>query len=219
MPTCWAICDCVNPSKKRRWRIVRSRSSRTRNPGASTARDAHGPALVAEVALDLPDDVRRRVSGQLDTPVDVETVDRLDQPDRADLDEVIELLASIRVPPRERTDERHVPLDQLLARLQVAILVVAAKQHLVRLAERLPPFALLGRLVSSTHCEPSRSSISTESQTALRIRPRFSEFVPPSSSSARTELNGPTIVRSPPPSASTRRVTSRPSLGRSSSES
>src|SRR5512133_2167670 len=40
MPTCWAICDCVNPSKKRRWRIVRSRSSRTRNPGASTARSS-----------------------------------------------------------------------------------------------------------------------------------------------------------------------------------
>src|SRR6266581_9507954 len=40
MPTCWAICDCVNPSKKRRWRMVRSRSSRTRNPGASTARSS-----------------------------------------------------------------------------------------------------------------------------------------------------------------------------------
>src|SRR5436190_20214566 len=38
MPTCCAICDWVSPSKKRRWRLLRSRSSTTRNPGASTAR-------------------------------------------------------------------------------------------------------------------------------------------------------------------------------------
>ena len=60
-----------------------------------TARDANGPALVAEMALDLPDDVWRRVRGQLDATVDVEAVDRLDQSDRADLDEVFELLAAI----------------------------------------------------------------------------------------------------------------------------
>src|SRR5204863_154790 len=40
MPTCWAICDCVSPSKNRRWRILRSRSSSTLNPGASTARSS-----------------------------------------------------------------------------------------------------------------------------------------------------------------------------------
>src|SRR5207247_2544289 len=46
------------------------------------ARDADGPALVAEVPLDLPDDVRRRVRRQLDTAVEIEAVDCLDQPDR-----------------------------------------------------------------------------------------------------------------------------------------
>ena len=63
--------------------------------------DADRPAFVAEVPLDLPDDVRRRVGGQLDAALDVEPVDRLDQPNRSDLDEVFELLAAIGVSPRE----------------------------------------------------------------------------------------------------------------------
>ena len=95
------------------------------------ARNAHGPALVAEVALDLADDVRRRVRRQLDAAVDVEAVDRLDQADAADLDEVVELLAPVGVAAGERADEREVLLDQLLARGEVALLVVAAQQHLV----------------------------------------------------------------------------------------
>ena len=49
--------------------------------------------------------------------LEVEAVDRLDQPDRADLDEVLELLAAVRVAPGERADERHVLLDQLLPSL------------------------------------------------------------------------------------------------------
>src|SRR5207253_1208631 len=74
------------------------------------ARHTHRPALVAEVALDLADDVRRRIRRQLDAALEVETVDRLDQSDRADLDEILQLLAAVRVPPRERADERHVLL-------------------------------------------------------------------------------------------------------------
>ena len=83
------------------------------------------------MALDLADDVRRRVRRQLDAAVDVEAVDRLDQADAADLDEVVELLAAIGVAPRERAHEREVLLDQLLARGEVALLVVAAEQRLV----------------------------------------------------------------------------------------
>src|SRR6185295_120669 len=96
-----------------------------------TARDAHGPALVTEVALDLADDVRRRVRGQLDTAVDVEAVDRLDQTDAADLDEIVELLAAVGVAAGERADEGEVLLDQLLPGGEIALLVVAAKQRLV----------------------------------------------------------------------------------------
>src|SRR5207248_3043911 len=71
-----------------------------------SAGHANRPALVAEMTLDLADDVRSRVGGQLDAAVEVEPVDRLDQADRADLDEIVELLAPVRVPPRQRADER-----------------------------------------------------------------------------------------------------------------
>ena len=95
------------------------------------ARNAHRPALVAEVALDLADDVRRRVGRQLDSAVDVEAVDRLDQADAADLDEIVELLAAIGVAAGERADEGQVLLDQLLPGGEIAFLVVAAEQRLV----------------------------------------------------------------------------------------
>src|SRR5207244_751473 len=105
------------------------------------------PAAVAEVALDLADDVRRRVRRQLDATPEVEAVDRLDQADGADLDEILELLAPVGVAPRERADERHVVLDQLLPRRAVALLVVAAEEvtvallgHLPRLPGDLDPF-------------------------------------------------------------------------------
>ena len=65
------------------------------------AGNADRPALVPEVPLDLPDDVRGRVGGELDAAVDVEAVDRLDQADRAHLDEVLELLAAVRIATRE----------------------------------------------------------------------------------------------------------------------
>src|SRR5207248_8411327 len=58
---------------------------------------AHGPAAVAEMSLDLADDVRRGVGGQLDAAREVEAVDRLDQADRADLHQVVELLAAVGV--------------------------------------------------------------------------------------------------------------------------
>jgi hypothetical protein len=49
--------------------------------------------------------------------------------------------------------------------------------------------------VSSTHWEPSRSSISTESQTARRIRLRFSESAPPSSNSERADDHPELAIR------------------------
>jgi hypothetical protein len=75
------------------------------------ARDADRPALVAEVPLDLPDDVRRRVRRELDAPIDVKAVDRLDEADAAHLDEILELLAAVRIAAGQRADERQVLLD------------------------------------------------------------------------------------------------------------
>src|SRR6185437_12849667 len=120
------------------------------------ARHAHRPALVAEVPLDLADDVRRYVGRKRDAAVEVEAVDRLDQPDGSDLDEILELLAAVRVTPRERAHERHVLLDQLLPRLQVAVLVVAPEEDLVVDPCHGAPAVLAMRFVSSTQAAPSR---------------------------------------------------------------
>jgi hypothetical protein len=46
------------------------------------------------VALDLADDVRRGVGGERDLARELEAVDRLDQPDRANLLDVLERLAT-----------------------------------------------------------------------------------------------------------------------------
>src|ERR687891_352117 len=129
------------------------------------ARYAHRPALVAEVALDLPDDVRRRIGRELDAAVDVEAVDRLDEADAADLHQVLELLAPVRVPAGERAHERQVLLDQALAGLQVAPVVVAAQEVAVRPPARFPhasspfePWARATRFSRRSQCPPSRSS-------------------------------------------------------------
>src|SRR5712691_7631386 len=176
------------------------------------ARDADRPALVAEVALDLADDVRRRIGRQLDAAVEVEAVDRLDQPDRADLDEVLELLAAVAVAARERADERHVLLDQLLARGQVALLVVAAEEDLVALlGHRL---STLGRgstcFVSSTQLPPSRAVTSTRSTTvsSTRLRPTSLPEARSSSLRTRSSRNGPTSVSIAPSRMRMQTVTS-----------
>jgi len=90
------------------------------------------------MALDLADDVRRRVRRELDAAAEVEAVDRLDQADRPDLHEVVELLPAVAVAAGERAHERHVLLDQLLAGGEVALLVVAAEQQLVALTHWRP---------------------------------------------------------------------------------
>ncbi len=108
------------------------------------------------MTLDLSDDVRRRVGRQLHATLEVEAVDRLDQPDRADLNEILELLAAVRIAARERAHERHVLLDQLLARGEVPLLVVLAQQDLVVDTGHGTGV----RFDSSTHELPSRSSTS-----------------------------------------------------------
>src|SRR4051794_10111424 len=110
--------------------------------------------------LDLADDVRRRVRRQLDAAIEVETVDGLDQADRPDLDEILELLATVGVAPRQRADERHVLLDQLLARVQIPVLVVAAEQELVGLVQPAAPCTVSTRFVNCTPSPPSRSTTS-----------------------------------------------------------
>ncbi len=79
------------------------------------ARNPDGPALVAEVPLDLADDGRRGVGGELDGALEVEAVDGLDQPDGRDLHEVIERLAAVAEPPGQVLHQREVGLDEVIA--------------------------------------------------------------------------------------------------------
>ena len=95
------------------------------------ARDAHGPRLVAEVALDLAEHRRRRVGGEAHLAREVEAVDRLHDPDAGDLHEVVERLAAVGVAPGERPGERQHLLGQLVARPRVALLVDAPQQLLL----------------------------------------------------------------------------------------
>src|SRR5436190_6480024 len=148
------------------------------------ARDAHRPALVAEVALDLADDVRRRVRGQLDAAVDVEAVDRLDQPDRPDLDEVVELFAPVRVAPGERPDERHVLLDQLVAGCEIAVRVIAPQKGSV--VDVGHTCVLAAALVSFSQSPPSSVSSSARSTSVSRMRRRPTCSPPSAASSPRT---------------------------------
>ena len=92
------------------------------------ARDVHGPAVVAEVALELAEHRRHGVGGERGLARGVEAVDRLDQPERGDLDEVVERLVGAPVAPRHPPGQREQALDQLLAGGLVAVAVVADEQ-------------------------------------------------------------------------------------------
>ena len=84
------------------------------------ARDAHRPALVAEVTLELAEDGRDGEARERGLAARVEAVDRLQQAERRDLDEVVERLAAALVAARELARERQEALHERLARGGVA---------------------------------------------------------------------------------------------------
>jgi hypothetical protein len=69
--------------------------------------------------LDLTEDVRRCEGGKRHPARRIEAVDGLDESDRADLHEILDPLAAVRVAVSKRLDEREVRLDQALARGEV----------------------------------------------------------------------------------------------------
>ena len=79
------------------------------------ARHAHRPAAVAEVALELAEDRRHCERRERGVAARLEPVDRLQQAQRRDLDEVVERLAAALVAPRELPRERQEALDERLA--------------------------------------------------------------------------------------------------------
>ena len=92
------------------------------------ARDPDRPGSIPKVPLDLAVDRRDRVGRQVDAALELEPVDRLDQADRADLDEILELLAVPDMAPGEPAYEREVLLDQARSRAEVTVPVVLAQQ-------------------------------------------------------------------------------------------
>ena len=100
------------------------------------ARHAHRPALVAEVALELAEDRRDRERRERGLARRVEAVDRLEQPERGDLDQVVELLPAALVAAGELAREGQEARDELLARGGIALAVVADEQAPVLLGPR-----------------------------------------------------------------------------------
>src|SRR5581483_6813140 len=78
------------------------------------ARHLDRPALVAEIALDLADDRRRRVRRELHAALEIEAVDRLEQADGADLDQVVERFAAVGELDGEIAHQVEVRDDQLV---------------------------------------------------------------------------------------------------------
>ena len=87
-------------------------------------RHVHGPRPVPEVPPDLADDRRHRVRRQLHALLELEAVDRLDEPDRSHLHQVLGRLAAARVAVREGADERHQLLHEPVAGADVSFLEV-----------------------------------------------------------------------------------------------
>src|SRR5439155_13314614 len=76
-------------------------------------RESDGGALVAEVPLDL---ARNRQGGErceLVAQVGVESLDRLDQAEVADLDDVVQRFAAVLELPCEEVDEVVIGVDEL----------------------------------------------------------------------------------------------------------
>lgn len=71
------------------------------------SRNVEYPGAIAKVPTDLAEDRRRCEACEVHAARRIEPVDRFDQPDGADLDQVVERLAATGISPGERLDQRH----------------------------------------------------------------------------------------------------------------
>ena len=82
----------------------------------------HRPAFVAEIAFDLAHDGGRRVGRQLDATIEIKPVYRLDETDRAYLDEILDGLPAGGEAPGQALHQWKIASDQLFTRGGLAVL-------------------------------------------------------------------------------------------------
>jgi hypothetical protein len=99
------------------------------------ARKANRPALVPEVALDLAEDRGSGEGRELVAEAWVEAVDGFDETEEADLDDVLEGLATVLETPRQKVHEALVAIHQPLPQAVPLPRVAGPKVPLVELAE------------------------------------------------------------------------------------
>jgi hypothetical protein len=92
------------------------------DPLLDVARHMHRPATVPEMALELAENRGDGESREGSATLGIEPIDRLDEPNARNLDQVVEWLGSSRVPGRQPPGERHEPVDQLLSDGRRAVL-------------------------------------------------------------------------------------------------
>ena len=81
--------------------------------------DVQRPGLVAEVAFELAQDGGDGEARELGAVAGFEAVDRFDQADRGDLDEVVERFVAVAVAAGQAPRERQVTLDQLVTQPRI----------------------------------------------------------------------------------------------------
>jgi len=81
------------------------------------------------MALELPDDRRHGEAREGVAAARLEAVDRLDERQRRDLDEVVERLARVLIAPCERAREGQEALYERAARVRVAMLGVLLEER------------------------------------------------------------------------------------------
>jgi hypothetical protein len=90
---------------------------------------AHRPRAVAQVAPDLAHHGRHGVAGERDVAAEVEAIDRLEEPEAGDLEEIVDRLAGVLVAARQGAREGQEALHEHVAVDRVAPLEVALKQR------------------------------------------------------------------------------------------
>jgi len=92
------------------------------------ARHLHRPALVPEIPLDLPHDGGRGERRKLQAPLRLEALDRLQQSDIADLDDILQRLAPVAEFLGQEDHQIVEQLDKLLADLRILRLLISKEE-------------------------------------------------------------------------------------------